>query len=147
MPTASVADQLLHVILARKPVESPDSAQPNPLHAGINSKGPLMSWPCARKVLAAVCRTAVLGVVAGAAAAGDDTAAAGGLAGELQAVTRRAAPAMPAQAATFRARRPFVITMISNPSTLNLPIGSRRHVTTKTAVLRPQLEGALRGDW
>jgi hypothetical protein len=102
----------------------------------MNSKDPLMSWPCARKVLAAVSRTAVLGVVAGAGVAGDELAGAGelacvagaldvtaaeGLAWELQAVTSRAAQAMPAQPATCRARRPFVINMISNPSTLNFP--------------------------
>ena len=96
-----------------------------------------MSWPCARKVLAAVWRTAVLGVVAGAGVAGDgpagdelagdelagdelagdelagagelacvagalDVTAAEGLAWELQAVTSRAAQAMPAQPATCR---------------------------------------------
>ena len=92
-------------------------------------------------MLAAVSRTAVLGVVAGAGVAGagvagDELAGAGelacvagaldvtaaeGLAWELQAVTSRAAQAMPAQPATCRARRPFVINMISNPSTLNFP--------------------------
>jgi hypothetical protein len=101
----------------------------------MNSKGPLMSWPCARKVLAAVWTTAVLGVVAGL-----EDAAAAGLLDELHAVTSKAAQAIPAQPATCRVRRTFVINMISNPSTLNFPIGSRRHVTSTTAALRPRLE-------
>jgi hypothetical protein len=105
-----------------------------------------MSWPGARKVLAAVSRTAVLGVagglagpetwpVAGAGLAGEgelawvtgalDDDATAELPDELQAVTSKAAQAIPAQAATCRARRPFVINMMSNPSTLNFPIAAR----------------------
>ena len=142
----------------------------------MNSKDPLMSWPCARKVLAAVSRTAVLGVVAGAGVAGDelagagdelagagdelagagelacvagalDVTVAGGLAGELQAVTSRAAQAMPAQPATCRARRPFVINMISNPSTLNFPnrLAKARHLHDGGATAT--VGRALRRGW
>ena len=127
----------------------------------MNSKGPLMSWPCARKVLAAVWRTAVLGVVAGAGVAGGELAGAGelarvagaldvtaadGLAGELQAVTSKAAQAIPAQAATCRVRRAVVINMIPNPSTLNFPnrLAEACHLYDGSAAT---VGGALRRGW
>ncbi len=78
-----------------------------------------MSWPSARKVLAALSRTAVLGVADGLAGVLDAGTTAV-LPGELQAVTSKAAQAIPAQPATCRARRAVVINMIPNPLTLNV---------------------------
>src|SRR5271169_7008138 len=115
-PTASVADHVLHVILSRIAVESPDSGQPE-LHAGRYSTVPLMFWASARKVPAPVAEEVTLGEVDGLAGAeagplGDAEPAgdavelddvAGALAGleaaaaelldELQAVTSKAAQA------------------------------------------------------
>ena len=50
---------------ARKAVESPDSAQPKPPHAGSCSSVPLRSWPAARKVSAPVGDEAAAGEPAG----------------------------------------------------------------------------------
>ncbi len=111
-PSASVADQLLHVILDRNEVESPDSAQPKPPHAGMNSNLPWMSWPWARKVLAAASRTAVLCVIVGCGAPVTTTF---GLPKGLQAVTIKAAQAIPAKPATCRALRTFAINMDVQP--------------------------------
>src|SRR5271170_1645941 len=130
-------------MLARKVVESPDSAQPKPPHAGSCSSVPLRSWPAARKVSAPVGDEAAAGVpgteagvlgnpakLAGAAlvlgvlgmlgvltAVGvlkaEDAAA---LVEELQAVNSTAMQASDAQAATCRGLGAFVILMVSNPS-------------------------------
>lgn len=120
--------------MARKVVESPDSAQPKPPHAGSCSSVPLRSWPAARKVSAPVGDEAgivgdpaelagaalVLGVlgmlgvltVVGVLEAED----AAELVEELQAVNSTAIQASDAQAATCRGLGAFVILMVSNPS-------------------------------
>lgn len=130
VPTASVTDHTLHVILSRNAVESPESWQPKlELQAGRYSAVPLTSWPVARNVLAAVCAVVTLGEADGVAAVADVAGAdeaealeagtlgepagvadAGVLAGleaavgeledELQAVTSNAAPATAAAAVT-----------------------------------------------
>src|ERR1700730_16813867 len=60
VPLASAADHVLHVILSRIAVESPDSGQPE-LHAGRYSMVPLISWPWARNVLVPVSEAVTLG--------------------------------------------------------------------------------------
>ena len=54
MPTASLPDQVLHVMWNRNAVESPDSGQPKPSQTGSCSSGPLRSCALARKVLVPV---------------------------------------------------------------------------------------------
>jgi hypothetical protein len=126
-------------------VESPDNGQPELPQTGLYSAVPLMSWPSAMKVSAAVCEAVTLAdaipgdeaaaLVAGAAGVDIEVAGTAGVAGvpgvlaaadaddaaeladELQAVTSKAAQASPAQAAAGRARCEFVVHMISNPST------------------------------
>src|ERR1700730_3799874 len=104
VPLASAADHVLHVILSRIAVESPDSGQPE-LHAGRYSMVPLISWPWARNVLVPVSEAVTLGdgggpVGARAGARAGLEAAAAELLDELQAVTSKAAKASDAQAAT-----------------------------------------------
>ena len=139
-PTASVADHVLHVILSRIAVESPESGQPE-LHVGRYSAVPLMSWPWARKVLVPLAEAVTLGegeALAGADAGplddaepaeGEPDDLAGALAGleadataelldELQAVTSKAAQASTAQTPkpmVCRVLRAFVVNMISTP--------------------------------
>src|ERR1700722_8368483 len=125
---------------ARKAVESPDSAQPYPPHAGSCSSVPFRSCAAARKVPAPVGTAArpgeeagVLGGVVGpvigpevlavpAVLAGGDAAE---LVEELQAVNSTAIHARDAQDATCRGLRALfrwpppaagVISMMSNPS-------------------------------
>jgi hypothetical protein len=125
VPVASVADHMLHAILSRIAVESPDSGQPE-LHAGRYSTVPLMSWPRARKVLVPVSEAVTLGevaVLAGAAAK---------LLEELQAVTSKAAQASAVrtvQPAACRVLRAFVVNMDSHPLTSAFLSGSVSHLT------------------
>jgi hypothetical protein len=167
-PTASVADQVLHVILSRIAVESPDSGQPE-LHAGRYSAVPLMSWAWARKVLAPVAEAVTLDEVDGLAGTeagplGDaDPAAdaaeladvAGALAGleagaaelldELQAVTSKAAQASAAHPPACRALRVFVVNMNFHPSPSDFLSGSLSRLTHTTSAASPWLGPALRG--
>src|SRR5580704_1093148 len=126
-------------MLARKVVESPDSAQPKPPHAGSCKRVPLMSWPVARKVSAPVAAAeppavvaGVPGEVAGALVEAADVAGAAAVlavpgllvaaalapcgVGPEQAVNSRARQASNAQAATCRGLDPFVILMMSTLS-------------------------------
>jgi len=116
-------------------VESPDSGQPELPHAGSCNAAPLMSWPSAMKVSAAVCEVVTLAgadavpgdeavaVVAGATGVADETGVptvlgaddAAGLADELHAVTSKAAQASAAQAAAGRARCEFMVHMDVQP--------------------------------
>ena len=143
MPTASAPDQVVHFILARKAVESPDSAQPKPPHVGSCSSVPLTSCSTARKVSAPVGEAVPPGEAAGVVVAGAEAGAVGEeawLAGvavalgvltvtgvfededaaelveESQAVNRMATHARDAQHATCRDLSAFVISMIPNPS-------------------------------
>ena len=131
VPTACVADQLDHFILARNAVESPESGQPKlEVQAGSYSGVRFVSWLGARKVLVPDGEAVTLGVTdgpaAGEAGAVGDPADVGDPAGvlaalaaveladELQAVTSKAAQESPAQespalAATCRDLRDFVI--------------------------------------
>jgi hypothetical protein len=61
VPTAWLPDHLVHVIWNRNAVESPDSAQPKPPHAGSCSSVPFRSCAAARKVPAPVGAAATLG--------------------------------------------------------------------------------------
>jgi len=65
VPTASFPDQVVHVMWNRNAVESPDSAQPKPPHAGSCSSVPLRDCAAARKVSAPVGAAARLGEEAG----------------------------------------------------------------------------------
>ena len=116
-------------------MESPDSGQPELPHAGSCNATPLMSWPSAMKVSAAVGPVVTLAgadavpgdgavaVVAGATGVagvtpvvtvlGADDAA--GLADELHAVTSKAAQASAAQVAADRARCEFMVHMDVQP--------------------------------
>ncbi len=125
-------------------MESPDSAQPYPPHAGSRSSVPLRFCPGARKVSALVGEAVeVAGEEAGAAgeeagAVGEEAGAAGEEAGalwvltvlgvpedeaedaaelveELQAVNSTAIQASEAQAATCQGPGAFVILMMSKP--------------------------------
>ena len=122
-------------------MESPDSGQPGLPHAGSCNAAPLMSWPSAMKVSAAVCAVVTLAGadavpgdeavavvagptgVAGATGVADVTGVptvlgaddAAGLADELHAVTSKAAQASAAQAAAGRARREFMVHMDVQP--------------------------------
>jgi hypothetical protein len=142
-------------------VESPESTQPELPHAGSNNAVPLMSWPSAMKVFAAVCGTAVLGDetgvledaggVLGAVEEADvatvvvgviDADEAAELADELHAVTSKAAQPSAAHAATCLARFEFAVHMISNP--FNSVSGSASHVTSTTPAAPPRLQAAVR---
>jgi len=130
VPTASLPDQVVHFIWDRNAVESPDSAQPEPPHAGSCSSVPLRDCAAARNVLAPVGAAAgpkeVPGVLAGAVGpvtgaevpgeltvpAGEDAAE---LAEELQAVNSRAIHARDAQDAICRGLPALVISMVSKP--------------------------------
>ena len=121
---------------ARKVVESPDSAQPKPPHAGSCHSVPSRSWPAARKVSApageAVTPAVEAGALNGAAElAGAVLPAATGVAAvvlavlvagdtaelleELQAVNSTATHVMDAQDASGRAPSALLISMMSNP--------------------------------
>src|SRR5580693_4567601 len=121
----------------RNAVESPDSAQPKPPHAGSCSSVPLRDCAAARKVPAPVGAAARLGEEAGVlgGAVGPVTGAevpgvlggedAAELVEELQAVNRTATHARDAQDATRRDLRAWlawppaaagVISIMSNPS-------------------------------
>ena len=65
MPTATLPDQVGHVMRNRNAVESPDSAQPKPSQAGLCSSPPLRDCSAARKVPAPVGAAARLGEEAG----------------------------------------------------------------------------------
>ena len=116
---------MVHVIWNKKAVESPDSAQPYPPHAGSCRSVPLRSCPGARKVSALVADAVEVGVAGEeAGAAGEEAGLAGGVVGpvtgpeeltvlgvpedeaelveELQAVNSTAIQASEAQAATCR---------------------------------------------
>ena len=161
VPTASVADHVLHVILSRIAVESPDSGQPE-LHAGRYSTVPLMFWASARKVLAPLAEEVTLGEVDGLAGAeagplGDVEPAdegelgdvAGALAGleaaaaelldELQAVTSKAAQASAAHPPACRALRAFVVNMDSHPCSPAFLSGSLSRLTHTTCAVPPWL--------
>ena len=141
VPTASVADQVVQLILYRNAVESPDSAHPKPPHAGSCNGVPLVSCPGAKNVFAPVCAAAVLGAAV-AVTLGEETGVAvtvgeaGALAGpvadteaggglevaataelpvEPHAVISKTAPASPAQGAIRRAAPPLVVHIMSNP--------------------------------
>ena len=116
-------------MLARKAVESPDSGQPKPPHAGSCSNVPLMSWAAARKTSDPVGEPATPGEEAGVpgeeAGALDDPAE---LVEELQAVNSTAIPASDAQAATVRGLGAFVIPMMSKPFQRDERLGEPCHI-------------------
>ena len=167
MPTASVPDQVVHVILDRKLVESPDSAQPKPPHAGSCNSVPLRSWPAAKNVSAPVGEAvtseeaAVLpGDEAGTLGAAAELAGAAvvleaedvtepvalrpcgvGPCAErplLQAVNSKATQASGAQAATCRGLGVFVIFMMSRA--FNMVQRSASYITSTTLAAAPWLE-------
>jgi len=129
---------------------------------------PLMSCSWAKKVLVPVSEAITLGETGGLAGAeagalgteladaGELACVAGALAGleadaaavlpdELQAVTSKAAQAKPAQPATRRALRAFVVNMDFQPLKSQFLSGSVSHVTDMTAVMPPRLEEAYEG--
>ena len=167
-PTASVADHVLHVILSRIAVESPDSGQPE-LHAGRYSTVPLISWAWARYVLATVAEVVILGEVDGLAGAEagplgdaepadevelDDVAralagleaAAAELLDESQAVTSKAAQASAAHPPACRALRGYVVNMDFHPSQSDFLSGSLSRLTHTTSAAPPRLGSFTRGS-
>jgi hypothetical protein len=130
VPTASLPDQVVHFMWNRNAVESPDSAQPKPPHAGSCSSVPFRDCAAARKVPAPVGEEGgavgpvtgaevlggVVGPVTGAEVlgvpAGEDAAE---LVEELQAVNSKATHARDAQDAICRDLPALVISMVSKP--------------------------------
>jgi len=138
VPTATLPDQVGHVMWNRNAVESPDSAQPKPSQAGLCSNPPLRDCAAARKVPAPVGATATLGEEGGVVGpvtgpevlellgvvgpvigaevlgvpAGEDAAE---LVEELQAVNSTATHARDAQDAICRGLPALVISMVSKP--------------------------------
>jgi hypothetical protein len=139
MPSATLPDQVGHVMWNKNAVESPDSAQPKPSQEGLCSSPPLRDCSAARKVPAPVGAAArlgeeggvvgpvigpevlgllegVVGPVIGAEVlgvpAGEDAAE---LVEELQAVNRTAIHARDAQDAICRGLPALVISIVSKP--------------------------------
>ena len=139
MPTATLPDQVGHVMWNKNAVESPDSAQPKPSQAGLCSSPPFRDCAPTRKVPAPVGATATLGEEGGAVGpvigaevlellggvvgpvigaevlgvpAGEDAAE---LVEELQAVNSTATHARDAQDAICRGLPALVISMVSKP--------------------------------
>ncbi len=83
--------------------------------------------------------------LAGALAGALDAAATAELLEELQAVTSKAAQAIPAQPATCRALRPFVLNINSTPQQQTSNSGSMSQVSYMTASVPPWLEGGCGG--
>jgi hypothetical protein len=143
MPTATLPDQVGHVMRNRNAVESPDSAQPKPSQAGLCSSPPLRDCSAARKVPAPVGAAArlgeeagvlggVVGPVTGPEVLGELAGVVGPVMGaevlgvpagedaaelveELQAVNRTAIHARDAQDAICRGLPALVISMVSKP--------------------------------